>query len=374
MTALRVAIDVTPLLGAQTGVAVFTRGLVGALANRTDTDVLGFGLTWRGRGDLPGSVPAGVDVCRRPMPANPLRAAWRRLNLPVIERWTGPCDVVHGTNFVVPPAAGAAEVVTVHDLTPVRFPEIVERPSLAFPRLIERALRRGAFVHTPSESVRGEVVDHFGADPARVVAIHHGVAPVGDEDDGGERAGQLVGAAPYILFVGALEPRKDVKSLVRAFDFVAAQDADVRLVLAGPAGWGADEVTAVLSWIEHADRVVRLGYVSDADRSALLRSASVFAYPSRYEGFGFPPLEAMAAGVPVVTTRTGALREVLGDAARFVEPGDVEALGDALHGVLTDDVLRRGLVERGRQQVARYRWDRAADEMVTLYRRAVDAR
>ena len=369
MPALRVAIDVTPLLGTPTGVAAFVRGLLDGLSGRDDASVLAYGLTWRGRQAVPARVPAGMDVVRAPMPANPLREAWRRLDWPPVEWWTGACDVVHGTNFVVPPTRPAAEVVTVHDLTPMRFPEIVERASLAYPVLIRRALRRGAFVHTPSEYVRAEVIEWSGVEPERVVAIHHGVPPLTGVADA-ERARTLVGTDAYVLALGTIEPRKDIPTLVRAFDAAADEQSDARLVLAGPDGWGAEEAAAAIAGARHRDRVVRLGYVSDADRSALLRAAGVFVFPSRYEGFGFPPLEAMAAGVPVISTRAGALPEVLGDAAYFVDDGDVDALAGAISTVLTDENLARDLVARGSRQAASYRWDRATDEMIGLYRRA----
>ena len=369
---LRIALDATALLRVRTGVAAFTLGLLGALNAMSGADVRAYGLTWRGRGRLPDLLPKGVGAVRRPMPANPLRKAWRRMDWPPVEWFIGGSDIVHGTNFVVPPSRRAAEVVTVHDLTPMRFPELVEPASLAYPVLIERALRRGAFVHTPSEFVRAEMLDHFGLDPARVVAIHHGIPPVTGAADP-DRVRVLVGDHPYVLALGTIEPRKDVPTLVRAFDLVAAEHLDARLVLAGPVGWGAEAVAMTVGSARHRDRVVRLGYVGNADRSALLRGARVFVFPSLYEGFGFPPLEAMAVGVPVVATRAGALPEVLGDAACFFNERDVDALASVLHDVLADEHRRDDLIGRGTQQVARYRWDRTAAEMVELYRRARSA-
>jgi glycosyltransferase involved in cell wall biosynthesis len=221
-----------------------------------------------------------------------------------------------------------------------------------------------------SEFVREEVIDHFGVPPERVSAIHHGVPPVEiPPDNDSARLHRLVGDAPYVLALGPIEPRKDVPALVRAFDSMATA-SDATLVIAGPDGWGADAVTDAIASASHRDRVVRLGYVSAADRSALLRSAHVFAYPSIYEGFGFPPLEAMSVGVPVVATRTGALAEVLGDAARFVERGETGELAGALEQLLSNEAMRADLVERGRRHVERYRWDRTAQAMVQLYERA----
>lgn len=309
-----------------------------------------------------------MRVANRPMAARALRALWRRVDAPPIEWWTGSVDVVHGTNFVAPPARRAGAVVTVHDLTPVRFPELSTPDTLQYPGLLRRALRRGAYVHTPSAFVASEVRELFGVPADRVRAIHHGVPPV---DAGDPRRGQTIAGGPrYVLALGTVEPRKDLPTLVRAFDAVAARDPDVRLVVAGPDGWGVDAFSAAVGRAAHRDRIVRLGWVGGDDRASLLAGAAVFAYPSIYEGFGFPPLEAMAVGVPVVASTAGALLEVLGDSARLVDTGDGDALAAALTEVLDDEGTRATLVRRGHARVAAYSWDRCADGLVELYREA----
>jgi glycosyltransferase involved in cell wall biosynthesis len=352
-------------------VAAFTLGILEALAARPDLEVSAFGLTWRGRGLLHEQLPAGVRSVARPMAARPLRALWRRWEWPVIESWTGAIDVVHGTNFIVPPARSAARVVTVHDLAPERYPELVHRASLVFPEFVRRALARGAWVHTVSSFVAAEVVEGLGADPDRVVTVAEGVPPVAPAPPGA--GARLAGADRYVLALGTIEPRKDHPALVRAFDAVAATRPDLHLVLAGPDGWGTHALSAALDRARHRERVVRLGYVGDAERAALLRGASVFAFPSRYEGFGLPPLEAMAVGVPVVATAAGSLPEVLGDAALLVPPGDEEALAGALVRALDDDDLRARLVAAGTDRALRYSWERCGAGLAELYRRAAHA-
>ncbi len=368
----RVAIDLTSQLSPLTGVGVMARELVARLAGRDDLALTAFAVTWRGRGRLRQVVPAGVDVVDRPMAARPLHEAWRRADHPLIDRWIGRHDVVWGPNFVVPPAR-AAEVVTVHDLTPVRFPELANEFTLAFPGMIRRALARGAWVHTPSEFVRAEVIDEFGADPGRVVAIHHGVGTGGSGAADGDSGRALAGGDRFVLAVGTVEPRKDLPTLVRAFDAVAADDPAVRLVIAGGDGWGAEALTAAVAAARHRDRIVRLGWVDDTTRVDLLAAATVYAFPSVYEGFGLPPIEAMAAGVPVVASRAGALPEVCGDGADLVEPGDPDGLAAALGRALGEPEHRTALIERGRRVAARYDWGRAADQLADLFQRAASA-
>ncbi|MGO9148512.1 MAG: glycosyltransferase family 4 protein, partial [Acidimicrobiales bacterium] len=175
--------------------------------------------------------------------------------------------------------------------------------------------------------------------------------------------------------LGAVEPRKDLPTLVKAFAALARTHADLELVVAGPKGWGEAAFAAAVDASGIAGRVVRLGYLEEPERQSLLYGAVALAYPSLYEGFGFPPLEAMAAGVPVVATAAGAVPEVVGDAAELVAPGDVEALARALARVIDDTGLRARLIQAGRVRASSFNWESAATSMIELYNlAAVDGR
>jgi len=365
---MRVAYDVTSLLDVRTGVGAFAGEVLARIATVADIDVVGYSVSWRGRTEAGGLLPGTVRRARGPMAAQPLRQLWRRADWPPSEWWTGAVDLVHGPNFVVPPTRGRTiELATVHDLTCVRFPELCTRDTLQYPDLIRRALGRGAQLHAVSQFVADEIVEVFAVEPERVHVIPNGIDPIGEGDAAAGRA--RAGADRYVLAVGTIEPRKDLPLLVDAFDEVAAVDADVRLVVAGQDGWGSAAFDAALGRAHHRERVVRPGFVDDRTRADLLAGAAVFAYPSKYEGFGLAPLEAMAAGVPVVATRAGALPEVLADGARYVEPGDAQDLADALHAVLDDAGARERLVTAGRARARHFSWDACAEGVVNLYRR-----
>lgn len=367
---MRVAVDATPMLDTRTGVGYFTEALLRGLAGRDDVDITAFPVSLRGRAGLDGLVPPGVRVVSPPLPARVLRASWRRFGRPRIDRAIGRHDVVHGPNFVVPPS-GAVRVMTVHDLTPVRFPELCHPATLVYPELIRRAAADGAWVHTDSDAIRDEVIDVLGIDGRRVVSVPLGFTSMSGGDAAVGR--ELAGRDRFVLAVGTVEPRKDLPSLLRAVDHLAAAGEDLPLVHVGADGWGADDYHDALRSMARPDLVTRLGRTADDELRHLYAAAAVVAYPSVYEGFGLPVLEAMSAGVPVVSTTVPAIEEVAGDAALLVAPGDVEALARALRTAWGDDTARTRMVAAGARRSARFSWEACVDGIVDLYRTAVDA-
>jgi glycosyltransferase involved in cell wall biosynthesis len=207
-----------------------------------------------------------------------------------------------------------------------------------------------------------------------VRAVHSGVPALPAPDPGAVERLLPDGTARFVLAVGTAEPRKDLPGLVRAFDAVAAGRPDVALVLAGPSGWGSGALADAVATARARERIVPTGWVEDGALAALLEGAAVLAYPSVYEGFGFPPLQAMAAGTPVVATRAGALPEVVGDAALLVDVGDVDGLAGALCRVLDDTDLAASLGARGKDHSAAFSWDRCAEGLERCYRDAVEDR
>ena len=373
--ALTVAVDATPLRGARTGVGQFCQGLLEALGRRYDVDAGAFALSRHGRAGIEGLLPPGVKALGWAGPGVPgrvLNASWARWPFPPAELYTGTAQVVHGTNFVVPPARRAAMVVSVHDLTPLHFPEWCRPAARAYPALVKKAVSRGAWVHADSGFVAQEVTEMLGVPAERVRTVYLGVPPL--HAGARLRPGLPEWVTSYILAIGTVEPRKDLPTLVRAFGRVAGGRSGLALVIAGSEGWGGTELDEAVAACPARDRVLRLGWVDDEARDALTTGATVFAYPSRYEGFGLPPLHAMSAGAPVVAGDCGALREVLGDAARLVPPGDADALADALAGLLDHPDQRLDLARRGLERAARYTWEACADGIISLYREAAAAR
>jgi glycosyltransferase involved in cell wall biosynthesis len=374
-------LDATPLLGPRTGVGRYVEHLVRELARLDSLDLVATAFTLRGAGALPAAVPAGVQVRHRPAPARALQAAWDRLELPPVEWLAGRADVVHGTNFVLPPLRRAAGVLTVHDLSYLRYPETVAAASLRYRTLVPRGLRRAAVVLTPSQAVAAEVRAEYGLGD-RVLATPLGV------DDGWFGATPMAAAElaarglpeRYLLFVGSVEPRKGLPALLSALRLLHDSESDSDrdsgrdsgrrtgpgtppLVLAGPPGWGPALETAALP----PGAVVSAGYLDTADLRRLVAGAALLAYPSVYEGFGLPPLEAFATGVPVVASDLPVVREVTGELAALAPVGDAAALAAAVRATLADP----GDPAPRRDRARGFSWAACAARTAEAYRLAV---
>lgn len=366
---IQVVIDASPLVDPPTGVGRFTQRMITGLLQHDDIEVRTTAVSARGLSDVRGRIDAAVDFDPIALPARPVRRIWTLLDHPRIDRWIGDHDVLHA-NFAVPPSRGVP-VSTVHDLTPLRFPDLRGPFTDTWMAIVRRAIARGGWIHTVSDFVREEVLEHFQIEPERVRTVANGF----DRTRGGDpvRGRELAGSDRFVIFVGTIEPRKGLVDLLGAFDALAADDSDLRLVLVGGDGWNIEPFEAALDRTMHRERIVRTGYVDDRSRQDLLAAATVMAYPSRYEGFGLPPLEAMDAGVPVVAAKAGAVPEVVGDAAVLVEVGDVDGLTGALEEVLRDEGRAAELVRRGRIRAESFSWQRSADGIADLYRAVVAA-
>jgi glycosyltransferase involved in cell wall biosynthesis len=366
-----VAFDVTPLLGTRTGIGSAVAAILDAFrALEAGPDVVPYTLSARARLHRD-SVPEATRHV--PIPARVLLRAWARAEVPRVDRWLRPAHVLHATNYLTPPSR-LPTLVSVYDCSFVRYPELCTPEVRAFTPIVRRAIARGATVHTGSSFVAGEIEEYFGAGlrrDGRLVVIPLGIPALGEASALPEALAAQLGGRRFVLAIGTLEPRKNYPHLVAAFAELAARDQDILLVIAGHDGPSRPGVDAAITRLAPAvrPRVVLAGGVDDAARRALLERASVLAYPSIYEGFGFPALEAMSVGVPVVAARAGSIPEVVGDAALLVEPTDEHALAGALERAVTEDVTRRELIGRGRDRVRAFSWDDTARALVSVYRK-----
>ena len=320
--------------------------------------------TW----DLP-TVPVALNL-----PRSLLYEVWNRWGRgdPTRSLALRDVDLVHAPSLAVPGTRRVPLVVTVHDAAPILFPDAFSSRGRTFHRNGFAAVAsRAAAVVAPSAAAADEIAASTKISRGRITVIHHGVDQDQlDDDAAAEMVDALgLGDAPYVLWVGSLEPRKNVPVLVDAFTrLVAPRDLPHRLVLVGPNGWlgVAEQVRSGAAAL--GDRVRLTGPMTQAHLAALYRRASLFAFPSLHEGFGMPVIEAMAQGTAVVASDLPVLREVAGDAARFVEASSAEAWADAMGALLRDDAARAALGAAGREWVRRYTWARSAQAHLDVYR------
>jgi glycosyltransferase involved in cell wall biosynthesis len=371
---VRVALDATPLLGTRTGIGHYVAHLTNALAVEPDVEVVLTAFTWRGQRELQAAADAitaagsKVTVHSRRAPARLLRGAWTRTGFPPVELLSGPADVFHGTNFVLPPTRRAAGVVTVHDLGYVLHADTVDSSSAAYRTLVPKALERAAVILTPSNAAADDLVEVYGTDRDRIVVTPLGVDPAWAQATRPTTEWLKANGIParYLLFVGTLEPRKNVPDLVAAHRMLRHDDPSTpKLVLAGAAGWNAVAFGP--------NDVVWPGYLPQAELRSLVAGAAAVVLPSRYEGFGLPAVEALACGIPVVASDIPVLREVTGGLAEYAPAGDVPALATALQRVLAAPA-DPDVVARRRAWAATFTWQRCAAATLTAYRTALATR
>jgi glycosyltransferase involved in cell wall biosynthesis len=374
---MRIGIDGIPLVALRTGVGHYTFELARALSILSPAD----------RFELISPLPILDSVTEeinqpnlRPvrLRLNALLRPWWAVRLPLYIRQAG-LDVFHGTNFDVPLWNRCASVLTIHDLSLFLHSETHEE------RLVRRARRRmplmartAHMIITPSQSVKRETCELFRISPERVVAIPEAARscfkPV-MAHEAAQVKRQLGVEDEFILFVGTIEPRKNLVTLARAFEEVL-RSADLRpqLVIAGKKGWLTEELFSFVKEMEAGGRMRFTGYLPDESLAALYSTCKVCVYPSLYEGFGLPALEAMACGAPVITSSTAALMETAGDAARLFDPHDAQALAKAIKGLLLDEDARSELSARGLRRAAQFSWENTARLTMEVYREAISRR
>ncbi len=378
MSGVRVSLDATAVPAKPGGAGRYVLNLAAELTGPDLADEVEVTVVCRQGDRARWEAKAGAGRVVDVAPARrPLRLAWEQTALPhLLNRM--PVDVHHGPHYTMPVAARGPSVVTVHDLSFFSHPEWHQPAKVAFFRgAIRVAAARAAAIVAVSRAT-ADRLDARTRPRGPVHVIPHGVdhdrfrpAAGPDEEEADARARERLGIErdrPYVAFVGTLEPRKDVPSLVRAFDLISGSHPDTLLVLAGQRGWGVDAVEAAVVTAWARNRITLTGYVSEEENVALLRGAAVVAYPSLEEGFGLPALETMACGTSLVTTSGSAMEEVAGAAALLVVPGDAVGLAEALEAALdggpdVDERRRLGLEVAGR-----HRWSTCARAHVEVYR------
>lgn len=366
-----ILLDVTSALKQSAGIGRYTRGLVHALARRYPRLPLTL-VTTRDAPPPPTDWP--YPTHRLPLSEREAIVLWQRLRIPVPAEWLLPdVHLYHSPDFVLPPLRRTRAIVTVHDLSFLVYPQYAV-PGLGFylRGAVPRSVKRAHLVLADSQNTKRDLMRFWGTPAEKIHVLYPGLSPqfrpVKDPHTLAHVKGTYQLPHPFILSVSRLEPRKNFPGLIKAFtQFKRRTGLPHHLVIAGGKGWLYEPIFESARQSPYREAIHFPGFVADAHLPALYSLADVFTYPSFYEGFGFPPLEAMACGTPVISADNSSLPEVVGDAGILLPAEDTSAWSEALERVLTDMTLRAELIARGQEQAAKFTWESTAERLVHIY-------
>jgi glycosyltransferase involved in cell wall biosynthesis len=378
---MRILVDASAVTRKKAGVGVYAKNLIQELVNQLDGDRL-FILAQSDDSDFDFSWNPNVTMIWVPSQLFrklPLRFLLEQLGIPwftVRHR----IQVVHSLHYSMPLLPiRSRRVVTFHDMTFFDMPEMHVRFKVFYFRFFMRmSVRIADAIIFVSHSAKSDCLAHFRALHGIDAVIHHGCAevffgPVSRERIDAVRSRYKL-PSRFVLYVGTIEPRKNLNRLVQAFASIATVDSEIQLVVAGAKGWMCDQLMEDIVALGLSARVNFLGFIPESDKASIISAAMVFAYPSLYEGFGLPVLEALACGTPTVTSRVSAIPEIVGNAALLIDPANTQELADALHRLLFDADLREQLRVASRKQAAQFTWETAARKTYRLYQEALTIR
>jgi glycosyltransferase involved in cell wall biosynthesis len=359
------------IAGRPTGTEVYSQRLIQALLALDSPHR--FRLYFRSTPPAGGFSDAELRVIPFPRLWTHLRLSW--------EMVCRPPDALFVPSHVLPLAHPRASLVTVHDLGYLQFPETHPWHQRLYLDLSTRwSARAAAHILADSEATRSDLVARYGTPPEKITVAHPGydetLAPARDPATVEAVKARFGIAGDYFLYLGTLQPRKNLARVIAAFAALKSEilKPDTVLVLAGKRGWLYEDLFAQVRYMGLEGRVLFPGYIPDEDKAALLSGALAFVFPSLYEGFGLPVLEAQACGCPVITSTTSSLPEVAGDAALLVDPGDSDAIAAAMQRIAADSALRETLVEQGLANVHRFSWTACAQSVMSVIEQCVSVR
>ena len=377
----RIAIDYTPAFGQSGGIGRYVRELTAALATLDAANDYRLFVSSAPAGAMPAAPAANFVWKSTAISPRWLARIWQRARLPLpVEFFTGKVDLFHATDFALPHTLGSTRtLLTVHDLSFVRVPEAASPPLKAYlDAVVPRSVKRADQILADSHATRDDLIELYKTPARKITVLYSGVDQRFRRVAGGHvleaiRAKYRLAGGPFILSVGTVQPRKNYSRVIRALAEVRARGLDLRYAIAGGKGWLEDEMERTIADTGMEDFVRLLGHVDDEDLPALYSLSRMLLMPSLYEGFGLPVLEAMACGVPVITSNVSSLPEVAGDAAIQVDPAETAALRDAIIAVETEPNLREQLVEKGYRQAEKFKWRRSAADLLSVYRGLLSA-
>ena len=375
---MKIALELQPCCWDRSGIGTYTYEIAKRLEDKEGLEFCGNLFNFLGRRDNKEAL-SGIKMpitVNRAMPYGLYRRIWRYLPIPYHVLFPNKADIRIFFNFIVPPNLDGHVITAIHDLTYLRYPETMKASNLEhLKRGMSYSIERSDRIITVSEFSKWELQKLLGVPPEKIDIVYNAPSLVDEVADYQTTCEKYGIQPPYILFVGTIEPRKNINRLLRAFDLLkSVYHIPHQLVLAGGKGWRDEEIYRTAQTIHYSKDVVFTGYVSSAEKNTLYRSANVFVFPSVYEGFGIPPLEAMACGCPVVCADAASLPEVVGNAAELVDPLSEESIAQGIWQVLSDETRAKELIQRGFERARCFSWDASANQLCSICKNVGDRR
>ncbi len=381
---LKVVVDATPLLPKPSGVGFYIFNLIESLYKLQSQNDFQLGISYQPslkkwlsyNLSPPENISSYSNLYVLPIPVRIANLLSLIPGSPLFrfEQYLGFPDVMHGTNYTVFPCKGTLNLMSLYDLSFMKYPEYVNSAVKQYTKRVKQSLQWTDAILTISESSKRDIVEYLQIPPDRIF-----VTPLASRYHVNYLTDELIAridknidydfSQPYLLFVSTIEPRKNITAIISAFNLLKSKyKIPHHLVLIGQKGWKYEPIFEEIGRSSWKEEIHHLDYLSDELVALFYSRADVFVYPSHYEGFGLPVLEAMTLGAPVVTSNTSSLPEVAGDAALLINPDDVEELADAILQIISDSQLRAQLVKKGKDQASLFSWERTARETLQVYK------
>lgn len=372
---MKIGIEATAAVKKLGGVSEYTYNLIKALAKidqKNDYELVNFSFF---RGDLEEfpELPPNFKIKNINIPNKILNFFWNNFNWLKLDYFLPDCDVIFCPNFLVPPTRNRDLIFTVHDLSFLHFPNwFLKEDQIKFKTALEKNLPRAKKIIAVSKNTKKDLVEILKVNPEKIAVTPLAADEIFHKKLNSQKQIEVLAEykilEPYILYLGTLEPRKNVSRLVEAFANLSKKFPKLNLVLAGRKGWLYEEIFQKVRDFNLSDKVIFTDTVAKDERPYLYAGAEVFVYPSLFEGFGLPPLEAMACGAPVVTSNLSSIPEVVGKAALFIDPYNVEEISLVIEKILKNPRLRADLIKKGKIQAKKFSWEKTAEKTLEVFR------
>lgn len=365
----QVALELQPCCGKRSGIGTYTYELARRLHNRNGLEYVGNVFNFLGHNNNAPSL-AGIEMpvrTQKSMPYGVYRRVWHKIPL-TYSMMFPKAELSIFFNYIVPPRISGKVITTIHDLTYLHYPETMDKKNLKrIQQDIRSSIERSDHILVVSEFTKQEVVKRLDV-PEKNISVVYNAPSISDETMPFQDIRKKFGIEnPYLLYVGTIEPRKNIIRLIQAYECLK-QEAGIshQLVLAGGMGWNTEEILKTVNKSPYKEDIVLTGYISGVEKNTLYQNAALFLFPSLYEGFGIPPLEAMHFGCPVVCANVASLPEVVGDAAELVDPLDDVKIANGIWTVLSDQEYKKQLIERGYEREKKFTWEQSAQQLEQL--------